>query len=46
MIPTELDYTEVASLNIERRINMIGVGINPLDMAQAVAALDRWREEG
>jgi N-acetylglucosaminyldiphosphoundecaprenol N-acetyl-beta-D-mannosaminyltransferase len=44
--PTELGYTGVAPLNIERRINMIGVGINPLDMAQAVAALDRWREEG
>jgi N-acetylglucosaminyldiphosphoundecaprenol N-acetyl-beta-D-mannosaminyltransferase len=43
---TEFISSPAATPNPERRVNMIGVRINPLDLAQAVAALDRWREEG
>ena len=28
------------------RVDMLGVGVMPLDLAQAVATLDGWREEG
>jgi N-acetylglucosaminyldiphosphoundecaprenol N-acetyl-beta-D-mannosaminyltransferase len=28
------------------RVNMLGVGIDPVNLAQAVATLDKWREEG
>lgn len=29
-----------------QRVNILGVGIMPIDLGQAVATLDRWREEG
>ena len=28
------------------RVNMLGVGIDPIDLAQTVATLDRWHNEG
>jgi N-acetylglucosaminyldiphosphoundecaprenol N-acetyl-beta-D-mannosaminyltransferase len=28
------------------RVNIVGVGVMPLDLAQAVDTLDKWREEG
>ena len=28
------------------RVNILGVGVNSIDLAQAVATLDRWREKG
>lgn len=34
------------SLDLPRRVNILGIGVTPLDLPQAVATLDRWREEG
>jgi N-acetylglucosaminyldiphosphoundecaprenol N-acetyl-beta-D-mannosaminyltransferase len=34
------------SLGLLRRVNILGVGVTPLDLPQAVATLDRWREDG
>lgn len=32
--------------SLSSRVNILGVGVTPLDLAQAVATLDGWREEG
>jgi UDP-N-acetyl-D-mannosaminuronic acid transferase (WecB/TagA/CpsF family) len=29
-----------------QRVNILGVGVMPIDLGQAVATLDRWHEEG
>ena len=34
------------SSDLPRRVNILGVGVMPLNLPQAVATLDRWREEG
>ena len=34
------------SLGLPRRVNILGVGVTPFDLPQAVATLDQWREEG
>ena len=34
------------SLSSVPRVNILGVGITPVNLAQAVAMLERWREEG
>jgi N-acetylglucosaminyldiphosphoundecaprenol N-acetyl-beta-D-mannosaminyltransferase len=30
----------------QRRVNILGIGISPINLDQAVHTLDRWREEG
>jgi N-acetylglucosaminyldiphosphoundecaprenol N-acetyl-beta-D-mannosaminyltransferase len=32
--------------NLPQRVNILGVGVMPLDLAQVVKTLDEWREEG
>jgi N-acetylglucosaminyldiphosphoundecaprenol N-acetyl-beta-D-mannosaminyltransferase len=34
------------SLSFVSRVNILGVGITPVNLAQATAMLERWREEG
>src|SRR5262249_45979641 len=33
-------------LGLDSKVNILGVGISPVNPAQAVATLDKWREEG
>ncbi len=46
---TDLDHENrmVADVsNALPKVNMLGVGITPVNLAQAVATLEKWREEG
>jgi N-acetylglucosaminyldiphosphoundecaprenol N-acetyl-beta-D-mannosaminyltransferase len=42
----ELGCPVTATRHRDHRVNMIGVGIDPFDMAQAVATLEQWCQEG
>ena len=34
------------SFDLSRRVNILGVGVMPLNLGQAVAELDKWQREG
>jgi hypothetical protein len=34
------------SVDLSQRVNILGVGVMPLNLRQAVAELDKWRPEG
>ena len=40
------DYCRTGASSPVPRVNILGVGITPVNLAQAVAMLERWREEG
>jgi hypothetical protein len=34
------------SFDLSQRVNILGVGVMPLNLGQAVAELDKWQREG
>jgi N-acetylglucosaminyldiphosphoundecaprenol N-acetyl-beta-D-mannosaminyltransferase len=47
MTALQIDRTPPQTLTtgVSQRVNILGVGVTPFDLAQAVATLDAWREE-
>jgi exopolysaccharide biosynthesis WecB/TagA/CpsF family protein len=46
LAPIGRTLPQTVSPGSSERVNILGVGVTPFDLAQAVATLDRWREEG
>jgi hypothetical protein len=40
------DSRPASGLGLDSKVNILGVGISPVNLAQAVATLEKWREEG